>query len=85
MRRLIPRRAWIPLLCALLLMGCGQTAVVEAPRLDVPASLLTCPAAPVPPPQGADDTALARWMLDLAAAGDACRATLAAVARVVGP
>jgi hypothetical protein len=44
----------------------------------VPASLLTCQAAPEPP-HGPDDTALALWIVDLAGAGEDCRAKLGAV------
>jgi len=78
----------MPLLpCALLLTGCAGNPpnVVEAPRLTVPVSLLSCAEQPDPPAAGADDTALARWILDLAAAGDDCRGKLAAVARVAAP
>lgn len=50
----------------------------------VPPSLATC--APQPePPANADDTDVANFILDLAAAGEDCRAKLAAVVKVIGP
>ena len=76
----------MPLLpCALLLTGCASSLpnVVEAPRLTVPASLLACAGQPEPPATEADDTVLAHWILDLAAAGDDCRGKLSAVAKVL--
>ena len=80
----IPSPAALPLLSALLLTGCGgPPALVEAPRLSVPASLLACSDQPEPPDASAGDTALAHWILDLAAAGDDCRGKLAAVAKVL--
>lgn len=84
--RILPRA--IPLLpCVLLLMGCASNppVIAEAPRRTVPASLLSCAAQPQPPAAFVDDTALAHWILDLAAAGDDCRGKLAAVAHVVAP
>jgi hypothetical protein len=41
----------------------------------VPPQLLACQPAPEPP-AAPDDTALALWIVDLAAAGDDCRARL---------
>lgn len=75
-----------PLLpCVLLLTACGgrPPQVAEAPRLTVPVSLLSCAPQPEPPAAGADDTALAHWILDLASAGDDCRGKLAAVGKVL--
>lgn len=86
MLRHILMRAMPLLPCVLLLTACaGQPVVTEAPRLVVPPSLLSCQEQPQPPADGADDTALAHWILDLAAAGDDCRGKLAAVRRVVVP
>jgi hypothetical protein len=52
----------------------------------VPASLLTCQAAPVPPDLNVPrwDQVLAGYLLDLGAAGDDCRAKLGAVRGLVG-
>lgn len=54
------------------------------PALVVPESLLACRAAPAVP-EVVDDPALARWVVDLAEAGEDCRARLAAVRGVVRP
>lgn len=69
----------------LLLTGCGSSPprLAEPPRLTVPASLLSCAPQPELPATGTDDAVLARWILDLAAAGDDCRTRLDAVAKVV--
>lgn len=84
MPRHVPPPVACLLLCAPLLTGCGSNpTVVEAPRLAVPASLLSCTDQPAPPAPGTDDAALAHWILDLAAAGDDCRGKLGAVAKVL--
>ena len=84
MPRHVPPHAACLLLCVPLLTGCGSNpTVVEAPHLAVPASLLSCAGQPEPPASGADDTALAHWILDLAAAGDDCRGKLGSVAKVL--
>lgn len=83
-RHILPHAVGL-LLSAPLFTGCGsQPTVVEAPRLTVPQSLLSCAGQPEPPQANADDATLAHWILDLAAAGDDCRARLAAVARTLG-
>lgn len=83
--RLPSARTLLP--CVLLLTGCGSNLpeLAEAPRLVVPASLLSCAPQPEAPATGTDDATLARWILDLAAAGDDCRTRLDAVAKVVTP
>ena len=66
----------IVLVLALALAGCATRAVV-APRVALPADMLTCP----PEPSGhgvTDDRGVATYTTDLAAAGRACRARLAA-------
>jgi len=66
------------LLCAPLWMGCANAP----PQLVVPPSLLACRAEP-PVPPAPDDQVLARWILDLAEAGEDCRARLVAVKEIV--
>jgi hypothetical protein len=65
-------------------MGCGQTQTVLAPRTEVPASLLTCSAQPVPGTV-TNDTDLTDWIQDLAAAGADCRSKLQHVGEIVNP
>lgn len=65
------------LLCATLSPGCAPSVPVLVPPV-VPPGLLACQAQP-PPPDAPDDSALALWILDLAAAGDDCRGRLARV------
>ncbi len=68
------------LLSSLCLMGCGTTVqTVLAPSLQVPASLLTCPAQPVPGKM-VTDTDVTDWMMDALDAGQTCRSNLAGVA-----
>ena len=57
--------------------------VSQAPRLDVPPSLLACQVEPEVPAPLRDDAELAYWIVDLTAAGRDCRAKLAAVAHLV--
>jgi hypothetical protein len=72
-----PPRALIALLWPLLSTACAEGPPVLLDR-TVPASLLTCQPQP-DPPAGPDDTALALWLVDLAAAGEDCRARLGSV------
>lgn len=48
-------------------------------RIAPPAEILTCAAEPATPPAGATQRAVARYLLELAAAGDDCRERLDAV------
>lgn len=77
-----PIRAPAPIacLCALLSTGC---AVAPAPPV-LPPALLSCRDAPEPPAAGAGDVALGVWIVDLAEAGEDCRARLREVRGVVG-
>lgn len=80
-RRLVP--AVLPF--ALLLTACaGPPAVVMAPRPQIPASLRSCRAEPVPDVAMTDDSVLARYIVDLANAGRDCRAKLGALSGAVG-
>ena len=65
------------LLSAMLFQGCGASPPVLV-RQVIPPSLLSCQPQPAPPDE-ADDTALALWIVDLAAAGDDCRGRLGRV------
>jgi len=87
MPRLSPPPVRLRLLLLLPLAACAAPSppVVRTERLEVPASLLACLPQPEPPGAGADDSALARWILDLAEAGEDCRGRLARVAEVVTP
>jgi hypothetical protein len=74
------------LLCAALLMGCAEKPPVVEVRYvpqQVPAGLLTCAAKPAVP-EVMDDHAVAGYVLDLAEAGEDCRAKLRRVRGVVG-
>lgn len=75
------------LLLPLLLAACGETKLLPSlvtQRLEVPESLLTCAPPPAPRPVSTQaDVAL--LLLDLAEAGEDCRAKLAAVKDVVAP
>lgn len=77
-----PIRAPAPIafLCALLSTGCA----VAPPPPVLPSALLTCRAAPEPPGPGAGDVALGVWIVDLAEAGEDCRARLREVRGIVG-
>ena len=70
-----PPRALPLLLLPLLSTACGPRPV-ELVRPEIPAPLLACQPAPPPPPPGTDDHALALWIVDLATAGEDCRARL---------
>jgi hypothetical protein len=74
-----------PLLCCALLTRCAPAPEPVVVRPEVPASLLTCAAAPVAPDLGGArwDQVLAGYLLDLGAAGEDCRAKLRAVGRLV--
>lgn len=76
----VPRPALVRavLLSAAPLMGCAQSP----PAVEIPPYLLTAPAPPVPP-ENPDDPTLARWILDLSEAGEACRTNLEAIRRIV--
>lgn len=78
-----PRHAPLLLLSGLLLTGCGAGPPVLV-RQSVPAALLACQAQPEPPVSPFDDQALALWIVDLASAGEDCRARLGAVKGLVG-
>lgn len=69
------------LLCALLLTGCATSP----PAVVVPASMLRCSPAPPVPAAGDGDGALARFILDLAEAGEDCRTRLRLVGEIVTP
>ena len=86
MPRLPPRSALLLLLCSGLLASCANSPSPVVVRTSVPASLLTCAPAPVPPDLNVPrwDEVLARYLLDLGAAGADCRAHLHAVAGLVG-
>ncbi len=72
-----------PLLCCALLTRCAPAPEPVVVRPDVPATLLTCEAAPVAPDLNVPrwDQVLAGYLLDLGAAGDDCRAKLRAVGK----
>jgi hypothetical protein len=78
---------WTALLSALLLTACASDPpqVVQAPRLEVPASLLACQPQPEPPDPFLNDADLAYWIVDLGAAGDDCRSKLKRVREVLAP
>lgn len=80
---MLPRRlasALLPLPWLLPWTGCAPVP----PPLVVPPTLLACLPAPAVP-DAPDDPALARWVLDLAEAGEDCRARLARVREIVTP
>lgn len=66
---------------ALTLSACAGSRTVARPtRLPLPASLLTCRDEPrAPSPSTATDADVARWEIELIAAGCDCRAKLAAL------
>lgn len=70
------------LACGLPLTGCAapafQPAVIHVERMVPPPFLLTCSADP-DVPEAADQSAVAGYLVDLWAAGESCRARLAAV------
>jgi len=80
--RLCRLPACLAVLCALHLTGCANPGPPVLLRPVVPASLLICQPQPVPP--NSDDTALALWIMDLAAAGEDCRGRLVRVRALVG-
>jgi hypothetical protein len=84
-RHLPPRAAFLLLSCVLLARCAPPAPEPVVVRPEVPASLLTCAAAPVPPDLNVPrwDQVLAGYLLDLGAAGDDCRAKLSAVGKLV--
>lgn len=78
-RRLPHVRLLVP--CVLLLMGCATLP----PPVVVPASMLRCSPAPPVPAADDGDAALARFILDLAEAGEDCRTRLRLVGEIVTP
>ena len=58
---------------------------IQEVKAEVPAALLQCPPQPQPPDDSAPAEAFADFMLDLAAAGDDCRAKLGQVKGLVTP
>ena len=67
--------AWPALPCVLLWTACASPGPPVLVRPVVPSALLSCQPAPAPPDL-ASDTALALWIVDLAAAGEDCRGRL---------
>ncbi len=64
--------------------GCGLNRERPLPELTIvrvtpPAELLDCAAEPSAPAAGATQRAVARYLLEIASAGDDCRAKLEAV------
>lgn len=86
MPRLLPPRAALLLPLCGLLACCAPAPEPTVVRPTVPASLLTCAAAPAAPDLNVPrwDQVLADYLLDLSAAGDDCRAKLGAVGNLVG-
>lgn len=84
---MLPRRLQLVLLLCLsapFWTACAPLPpAVQVERLTVPTSLLTCAVAPPPPGDPVTDADLARWILDLSAAGDDCRGRLARVRDMV--
>jgi hypothetical protein len=71
------------LACGLLLTGCATApprVIVET--IPVPEALLVCRDEPAPPVD-VTDRAVGAWIVDLAEAGDDCRAKLGAVRGIV--
>ena len=83
--RRLPRALLLLPLCAPLAC-CSPPPEPMVVRPTVPASLLTCAPAPVPPDLNVPrwDEALANYLLDLGAAGQDCRGKLEAVGKLVG-
>lgn len=67
----LPRLLW-PLLCA----ACAAPPAPVLLRPEIPADLLECQPQPDPPATVRTDADLAAWIVDLATAGDDCRARL---------
>ena len=84
---MLSRKNMAQLLClsslAITLAGCATPSSVPTDRpgiISIPPSLLRCKAEPVvPDPATATDVDVARWEVDLMAAGCDCRDKLAAV------
>lgn len=78
--------ALLPLSFALLLAACANSPpaprleVIEAPTVEVPPTLLTCPDEPeTPEPDLATQRDVAIYLFDLSEAGETCRRNLRAV------
>lgn len=78
-----PRNASIALPFALCLTGCGAVQTVLAPRTEVAAELLVCPAQPSPPATLTTDTDLTDWTLAVIDAGAECRDKLRRVGDIL--
>lgn len=75
----------ILVLLGLILGGCAKPSpAIEVAGPTVPDQLLTCRDEPTPPATGTQ-RAVALYVIDLAEAGDDCRAKLGAVRSIVRP
>lgn len=85
--RLLAMTALWPLCLAALSSGCAapQGPDIRLIERPVPAGLLVCPERPAPPGAERTQRDVALYLLALASAHDACRARLAAVARLLSP
>ena len=74
----------VPLVAVLLLSGCTTTTrVVETPLSErIPTSLLGCRSKPIPSSLDRQSN-VARWVVDLDAAGEDCRSKLQAIRQIV--
>lgn len=87
MRQLLTM-ALLPLCLLAPLTGCGGAAeqkvvtVIQREKQDVPADLRTCAAEPVAPAAETQRT-VARYVVDLADAGEDCRSKLNALNRIL--
>jgi len=87
------RSVWVlvAMLAAFVLTGCQSAPkeiVVERVvewKIEIPNSLLTCSAEPVAGSTWIRERDVAQYLVKLAAAGEDCRAKLAAVRRIVNP
>lgn len=70
------RAIMLALPCLAFLPSCGKEIVVQ--RVPVPEKWLTCAAQPKAPDEDTDK-AVATFIVDLIAAGEDCRATVAAI------
>lgn len=74
----------VPLVAVLLLSGCTTTTrVIETPLSErIPTSLTQCRSRPVPSSLDRQSD-VARWVVDLDAAGQDCRSKLQAIKQIV--